>query len=75
MGPGGMGGPGQPMGGVPPQGMQPQRPPMMGAGQPHPGGGTPGGQFSNHLGPASVSMPGDLNRPNSSKEQVPCLIG
>ena len=63
MGPGGMGGPGQLMGGVPPQCMQP-----------HPVGGSPGGHFSNHLGPASVSMPGDLNRPNSSKGMVPCLM-
>ena len=71
-------GPGQLMGGAPSQGMlmsQP-RPQMMAAGQPHPAvgplGGMPpaGGQFSNQLGPASVSLPGDLNRPNSSKEQL-----
>ena len=71
-------GPGPMMGGAPPQGMpmsQP-RPSMMAAGQPHsavgPPGGMPpaGGQFSNHLGPASVSLSGDLNRPSSSKEQL-----
>ena len=66
-------GPGQLIGGAPPQGMpmsQP-RPPMMATGQPHAAVGPPGGgQFSNHLGPASVSLPGDLNSPSSSKEQL-----
>ena len=68
-------GPGQLIGGVPPQGMPmfQSRPPMMAAGQLHPVGGPlsglppSGGQFSNYLGPASVSLPVDLNKPSSSK--------
>jgi hypothetical protein len=56
--------------------MSQPRPQIMATRQSHPAVGPLGGmppavgQFSNQLGPASVSLPRDLNRPNSSKEQL-----